>query len=199
MTDKPAKATTLAAALTEIQSNLKAPKNQYNSFGKYYYRSAEDILEGVKPHLAKHQLVLIIRDEIVQVGDRYYVKAIAELRRLGDDDHSAISEAYAREDENKKGMDGSQVTGAASSYARKYALNGLFLIDDTKDQDDENTAKAGDNANAADAVKRIKATKTAKEFKIVFDSLGSLTANQAVVTALRAKKAELKEDESNAN
>lgn len=118
--------------LTEIQNELKAPKNQYNSFGKYKYRSCEDILEALKPLLLKHKATLIINDEIQETGTRVYVKAICTFV-VGDE--KIQTTAYAREEKSKKGMDGSQVTGASSSYARKYALNGLFLIDDTKDAD----------------------------------------------------------------
>ncbi|HFE6708895.1 TPA: ERF family protein [Salmonella enterica subsp. enterica serovar Newport] len=118
------------ARLAEIQEHLNAPKNQYNSFGKYKYRSCEDILEGVKPLLKG--LFLSISDEIVLIGDRYYVKATATITD-GENSHSAS--AIAREEENKKGMDAAQVTGATSSYARKYCLNGLFGIDDSKDAD----------------------------------------------------------------
>ena len=124
--------------LIEIQQKLKAPKNQYNNFGKYKYRSCEDILEGVKPLLSEVKLALVIKDEIISINDRFYVKAIASLY---DEEGKPIAEtsALAREEETKKGMDGSQVTGASSSYARKYALNGLFAIDDTKDADATNT------------------------------------------------------------
>lgn len=128
--------------LLAIQTELKAPKNQYNSFGKYKYRSAEDILEAVKPLCKKHECVLTLSDELVNIGDRYYIKATARLhddKVIGDTviGDTVIGEvtAYAREEESKKGMDGCQITGTASSYARKYALNGLFLIDDTKDAD----------------------------------------------------------------
>ena len=115
-----------------VQSELKAPKGQYNSFGNYKYRSCEDILEGVKPLLKEYKLVLLINDEIVQIGERYYVKATAKIT----DGVEVISAtAYAREPEAKKGMDESQITGATSSYARKYALNGLLAIDDSKDAD----------------------------------------------------------------
>lgn len=124
--------------IVAIQSELKAPKGQYNSFGKYNYRSCEDILEGVKPLLAKHGLVLTIQDEIELIGDRYYVKATATITN-GKDNIS--SSAYARESLDKKGMDASQVTGATSSYARKYALNGLLAIDDTKDADTMDNSK----------------------------------------------------------
>lgn len=116
--------------LAAIQEHLNAPKNQYNSFGKYKYRSCEDILEGVKPLLKG--LFLSISDEIVLIGDRYYVKATATITD-GENKHTAT--AMAREEESKKGMDAAQVTGATSSYARKYCLNGLFGIDDAKDAD----------------------------------------------------------------
>lgn len=116
--------------LSSIQEHLNAPKNQYNSFGKYKYRSCEDILEGVKPLLKG--LFLSISDEIVLIGDRYYVKATATITD-GENKHTAT--AMAREEESKKGMDAAQVTGATSSYARKYCLNGLFGIDDSKDAD----------------------------------------------------------------
>lgn len=120
--------------LSKIQEELKAPKGQYNSFGKYKYRSCEDILEAVKPLLIKNKLSMQISDELMQIGDRYYVKASATLLDI-EDNSTMTNTAYAREEEEKKGMDGSQITGTASSYARKYALNGLFLIDDTKDAD----------------------------------------------------------------
>ena len=123
--------------LIEIQKELKAPKGQYNSFGKYKYRNCEDILEAVKPLLAKQNLALVIEDDIVAIGDRFYVKANA---CLFDDTGKLLTHAtaYAREEDTKKGMDASQLTGATSSYARKYALNGLFAIDDTKDSDTTN-------------------------------------------------------------
>lgn len=123
--------------LIEIQKELKAPKGQYNSFGKYKYRSAEDILEAVKPLLHKNKCQLTLADEIVLIGDRYYVKATARISNGTETEYTC---AYAREDEDKKGMDGSQITGTASSYARKYALNGLFCIDDTKDADTDEYA-----------------------------------------------------------
>lgn len=119
--------------LLHIQSRLKAPKGNYNSFGKYKYRSCEDILEAVKPLLAEEGLTLTLSDEIEQIGDRYYVRATASLYE--NENLIEIVSAYAREEDTKKGMDASQITGTASSYARKYALNGLFLIDDTKDAD----------------------------------------------------------------
>lgn len=124
--------------IVAIQSELKAPKGQYNSFGKYNYRSCEDILEGVKPLLTKHGLVLTIQDSIDLIGDRFYVKATATIT---DGKERLSTSAYARESLDKKGMDASQVTGATSSYARKYALNGLLAIDDTKDADTMDNSK----------------------------------------------------------
>ena len=125
--------------LLNVQTELKAPKGQYNAFGKYKYRSCEDILEALKPVLEKNKLTMFISDDIVCINDRNYVKATVHLvnnEKLGE----AIQvSALAREEETKKGMDGSQITGASSSYARKYALNGMFAIDDTKDSDSTNT------------------------------------------------------------
>lgn len=118
--------------LISIQSKLKCNKSQYNKFGNYYYRSCEDILEAVKPLLLENNCTLQLTDEIVPVGDRYYLKATATLKAK--DGEESVS-AYAREPLSNKGMSESQITGTASSYARKYALNGLFLIDDTKDAD----------------------------------------------------------------
>jgi hypothetical protein len=123
----------------KIQAELKAPKGQLNKFGNYRYRSAEDIIEAVKPILAKEKTALIISDEVVQVGDRIYVKATATL--IASEDNTVSAQGWAREEEVKKGMDSAQITGAASSYARKYALNGLFAIDDTKDADATNEHK----------------------------------------------------------
>lgn len=118
--------------LLEIQQKLKAPKSQFNKFGKYNYRSCEDILEAVKPILRETGCTLTISDEIVLIGDRYYIKATAHLK--GEDTNEVVT-AYAREAVTKSGMDDSQITGSTSSYARKYALNGLFCIDDNKDAD----------------------------------------------------------------
>lgn len=138
----------MVRTLTEIQNELKAPKSKYNSFGNYKYRSCEDILEAVKPLLKKYNAELTIRDDIVEVGGRVYVKAIAHLYTFdenGRNDGDIECTAFAREPLEKKKMDDSQITGTASSYARKYALNGLFLIDDTKDPDtDEYTAQTKD-------------------------------------------------------
>lgn len=120
--------------LMNIQQELKCNKGQYNSFGKYRYRSCEDILESVKPLLKKYECILTLSDELLNIGERYYVKAKAILQDT-ETDASILNTAFAREEEEKKGMDGSQITGTASSYARKYALNGLLCIDDTKDAD----------------------------------------------------------------
>lgn len=123
--------------LVAIQSELKAPKNQVNKFGGYNYRSAEDIMEAAKKVLSKHDCFLVVTDDIVMIGERVYVKATATI--INSEGVSVSASAFAREEENKKGMDAAQVTGSASSYARKYALNGLFCIDDTKDPDATNT------------------------------------------------------------
>lgn len=146
---------TVHDALHRIQKELKAPKNQYNSFGKYNYRSCEDILEGLKAVLQDGETVTL-NDEVVMVGQRYYVKATASLC-VGDSCISVIG--MAREEESKKGMDAAQVTGSTSSYARKYALNALFLIDDTKDPDS--------NEKGVEKVEREKVDKKPKEETIL--------------------------------
>ena len=122
--------------LIVIQSELKAPKSQFNPFGKYKYRKAEDILEAVKPLLAKQKCTLTITDDVVLIGNRIYVKATATIKN--EKGECETTTGWAREEETKKGMDGSQITGASSSYARKYALNGLFAIDDNADSDTTN-------------------------------------------------------------
>lgn len=130
--------------LTDIQNELKAPKKRTNSFGGYKYRSCEDILEAVKPLLSKYDVSLTISDTIEEIGGRVYVKATATLFNFKDIKGYSVT-AYAREAELKKGMDDSQITGTASSYARKYALNGLFLIDDSKDADTDEYADEAEN------------------------------------------------------
>lgn len=129
----------LSEKLMKIQTELKAPKNLYNSFGKYKYRNAEGICEAVKPYLAREKCILVLSDEMVEIGGRVYVMARATLRDAEKEDY-IMTTAYARESLEKKGMDDSQITGTASSYARKYALNGLFLLDDTKDADTDEYA-----------------------------------------------------------
>lgn len=126
--------------LAAIQQELKAPKDKKNTYGGYNYRSAEGILEALKPVLARHEATVVLTDELVQVGDRYYVKATAALWSTTDTD-VVTANGWAREAEVKKGMDDSQITGTASSYARKYALNALLLIDDTKDADTDEYQK----------------------------------------------------------
>ena len=124
--------------LLNVQSELKAPKSQYNSFGKYKYRSCEDILEALKPILNKNKATVIISDDILFVEGRHYIKATVKFIDT-ENGEMVENSALAREDEVKKGMDSSQITGSVSSYARKYALNGMFAIDDTKDSDSTNT------------------------------------------------------------
>lgn len=128
----------LIQKLIDIQGKLKAPKGQFNSFGNYSYRSCEDILEAVKPLLREHGCALTISDELVNKGERYHIRATVTLWDCDTGDKLEAS-AFAREEESKKGMDASQITGSCSSYARKYALNGLFCIDDTRDSDGTNT------------------------------------------------------------
>ena len=132
--------------LITVQKNLVAPKSNYNNFGKYKYRSAEDILEAVKPLNAENGLLLTITDEPVYIGERHYIKATATI--TDGTDTMAVT-AYARESANRKGQDESQITGTASSYARKYALNGLYLIDDTKDADTDEYRNQGNKAPAS--------------------------------------------------
>ena len=163
--------------LQEIQHRLKAPKGQYNSFGKYKYRSCEDILEAVKPILNEVGCTLTLSDEIILIGDRYYIKATARLK--GQDTDEVVT-ALAREDFDKKGMDGSQITGTASSYARKYALNGLFCIDDTKDADTDEYANQQKKPAPAQ-------TKTEKQ---IFNSAHPQW--QAVLDAMVAGKGSIK-------
>ncbi len=138
--------------LAAVQQELKVPKSQYNDFGKYKYRSAEGILEAVKPLLAQYGILLTLEDTIEQCGERYYIKAVATLYDLEDNSHLTVS-ASARESDSKKGMDSSQLTGTASSYARKYCLNGLFLLDDAKDAD-TNEFQTETSVSSIEALKR---------------------------------------------
>lgn len=144
-------------ALSNVQNELKAPKGNYNSFGKYKYRSAEDIVEAAKPLCQKNGLLLLMQDEIVETAGRVYVKATASVIQTQEKDAGKLSvTAYAREAEKKTGMDESQITGTASSYARKYALNGLFAIDDTKDADtDEYTKQTKGGGICCTACKKV--------------------------------------------
>ena len=142
--------------LISIQSELKAPKSQYNKFGGYKYRKAEDILEAVKPLLAKQKCTLIITDDVVLIGNRIYVKATATIKN--EKGECETTTGWAREEETKKGMDGSQITGASSSYARKYALNGLFAIDDNADSDTTNDGQHQESHQQAQTQARQPAT-----------------------------------------
>lgn len=189
---------TIHAKLQAIQSELKAPKSQTNSFGKYRYRSCEDILEAVKPLLKEQGLTLTLSDEMVDVGGRIYVKATAKI--TGQDGSFDLVNAFARESVDKKGMDEAQITGAASSYARKYALNGLFCIDDTKDADTmDNTKPAApktreesDKCSTGDVVgitKMCAETGTdIKELYKFFNVQGAPTKAQAESMLLSLKK-----------
>lgn len=152
--------------LLNVQKELKAPKNQYNSFGKYNYRSCEDILEGLKPVLEKYNATLFITDTLDLIGERYYVKATVKF--IDCDDGSFVeNSAYARESIDKRGMDDSQITGATSSYARKYALNGMFLIDDTKDSDTDEYQNVQKNAKPT----QKKETKTEPKAELQTDKV----------------------------
>ena len=169
--------------LIAIQSELKAPKSQYNNFGKYSYRNCEDILEALKPLLKEHKSTIYISDEIVTVLERFYVKATVTFIDA-ETGEKIINTAYAREEEAKKGMDGSQVTGASSSYARKYALNGMFAIDDTKDSDFTNTTIKGDNTGLSEAqIKRLLAI--ASKVNISADDVKKVVAKNFGVQDLR--------------
>lgn len=172
--------------LQEIQHRLKAPKGQYNSFGKYKYRSCEDILEAVKPILNEVGCTLTLSDDVVLIGDRFYIKATAHLK--GEDTNEVVV-AYAREENEKKGMDGSQITGTASSYARKYALNGLFCIDDTKDADTDEYANQTAKKQAPTPTQTPAPEK--KKEKQVFDS--SHPHWQTILDKMVAGKGSLKE------
>ena len=169
--------------LIAIQSELKAPKSQYNNFGKYAYRNCEDILEALKPILKEHKSTIYISDEIVTVLERFYVKATVTFIDA-ETGEKIINTAYAREEEDKKGMDGSQVTGSSSSYARKYALNGMFAIDDTKDSDFTNTTTKGDNTGLSEAqIKRLLAI--ASKVNISADDVKKVVAKSFGVQDLR--------------
>ena len=155
---------TIYEKLLQVQTELKAPKNQFNSFGNYKYRNCEDILEAVKPILTKVKASIVLSDEVVMIGERYYVRATATFIDV-ETGESFPNNAYAREEDSKKGMDGSQITGASSSYARKYALNGLLDIDDTKDSD---TTNKGDSVQV-EVVKYITESQINKLKELGFD------------------------------
>lgn len=201
---------TFTERLIAVQSQLKVPKNQYNDYGGFKYRSCEDILEAVKPLLQKEGLYVTIADDIVVIGERFYVKATATL---SDGENSISNQAFAREDAAKKGMDGSQVTGTASSYARKYALNGLLAIDDTKDADTLNngkeytaTTKASGKVKAtapaskipapdkAAVIAAVYAAQTEEEVIAIYKkSSYYFGKDEAVITACSQRKQQLKQ------
>lgn len=164
--------------LVKIQNELKAPKNQRNTFGKYNYRSCEDILEAVKPLANAEGCVVTVSDEVVMVGDRVYVKATALIY---DGDHEIKTTALAREPEQQKGMNEAQITGSASSYARKYALNGLFAIDDTKDADATN-----DHGKKTVTKKEVKLPTLPKEGKL-FDGVKSALGGKYTMADIKKK------------
>lgn len=175
--------------LLQIQSELKAPKGQFNAYGKYKYRSCEDILEAVKPILKKNNCTLLLSDSLIYIGERYYIKATATL--VNAEGKSVSTEAYAREEETKKGMDASQITGASSSYARKYALNGLLCIDDNKDSDTTNTGdntpaapvktSKEDNAEVEKAIAEINAAKSKED---LINAIAKYKGNKSVINNL---------------
>ena len=203
--------------LITIQSELKAPKSQFNKFGGYKYRKAEDILEAVKPLLAKQKCTLIISDDIVMIGNRIYVKATATIKNEKGEFEETTG--WAREEETKKGMDGSQITGASSSYARKYALNGLFAIDDNADSDTTNTGQQDNHHlaaqqtaqtqqqqtqataqqaqpqyhpdNLAEALEMVKRCVNRDNIKWVMGTYMPLNSNPQFMQALSAKRKEL--------
>lgn len=164
--------------LMEIQTKIKAPKNLYNSFGKYKYRNAEGICEAVKPYLAEHKCILTLSDEIIDVGGRIYVKATATFRDTETLESYSVS-AMAREAEKKAGMDDSQITGTASSYARKYALNGLFLLDDTKDADSDE--------HHVEAEEKKKRAKEEEEHDKAVEDISKMKISKIKVDALAEK------------
>lgn len=181
--------------LKQIQHELKAPKGQFNQYGGYKYRSCEDILEAVKPLLNKYNCSLTITDDIVEVGGRVYVKATTLLTDAAGNKETTT--AFAREEEAKKGMDASQITGSASSYARKYALNGLFAIDDTKDADATNT-HGKDAPQALDPnIKKLIAECTSTEaVTAIWKSNKALQANAEFKELVTRKGTELKAQEA---
>lgn len=189
--------------LVQIQAELKAPKNQRNNFGGYNYRSAEDILEAAKKVLHKYDCFLTLSDSIEMVGNRVYVVATATLTNA--EGKQVTTKAYAREEESKKGMDASQITGSASSYARKYALNGLFSIDDTKDADATNThgkeivkvtgkeimAQAPQTKGKDDVLKEVAGCNDLAKLKAIYEEHRNEKYNKELYDAVLARKAQI--------
>ena len=182
------------AALMAVQAELKAPKGQHNSFGKYDYRSAEDIIEAVKPLLKENGLFLNMSDDIVLIGERYYIKSTVKVVDVVTGE-SVQTSALAREAAQKKGMDESQVTGTASSYARKYALNGLFAIDDTKDADtDQYKQQTNQTAqNGAGRVQEDLMNKAKRQLKAEVDRIGCTWDEVRAISGVKLGKTETKE------
>lgn len=190
--------------LQQIQNELKAPKSQRNNFGGYNYRSCEDILEALKPVLAQYKAAIVLSDEIVEVGGRVYVKATATIKTETETESVSVT-AYARETEARKGMDEAQITGAASSYARKYALSGLFAIDDTKDADTMDNravnAQPKDDPFTGIDTKHAKALKAAQTPDELVDIMAGIKASMGdafldvrtrYTTAYKARLAQIK-------
>ncbi len=174
--------------LAEIQAKVKAPKGQFNSFGKYHYRSAEDILEAVKQVINPMGFSVTLSDDLISMDGRFYVKSTATLSN-GIETYSAS--AFAREEESKKGMDSSQITGSCSSYSRKYALNGLFALDDTKDSDATNT-HGKDNPNA-EWESKVNACKTLTQLSDLYErNEQTIHDNQQVINLFTTRKQQLK-------
>ncbi len=180
--------------LTEIQRQLKAPKSRKNSFGNYSFRKAEDILEAVKPIAHAQGCHVTVTDDLVMVGARYYIKATARLTNAAGE--SVETAAFAQEAETRKGMDASQITGAASSYARKYALCGLLAIDNTKDAD----ALAAEGGAGAPALQRllaeVEASATREELVGIYESAGELKGDAELVGALNRRMQEIRKNEA---
>ena len=173
---------TFKEKLLKVQTELKAPKDMYNDFGKYKYRSCESILEAVKPLLSANKLLLNVTDDIVAAGERIYVKATATLIDAEESSENITTTAFAREPEDKKGMDDSQVTGTASSYARKYALNAMFLIDDTKDAD-TNEHQAEVREKAKKQAQKKAEEKPVKKEKTMLDGIRENCAKSGIPEA----------------
>lgn len=188
--------TSIRTKLAEIQQRLNAPKNNHNKFGNYSYRSCEDILEAVKPLLQETNTALTVNDDLVNIGERYYVKATAVLHDC-ESEAMIANTAFAREEETKKGMDASQITGSASSYARKYALNGLFCIDDVRDADTrDNRSDIKKTISDSDAVMleadclAMKVNVDALKTKLNVKTFKELTPQQAEWIRAKIKEAQ---------
>ena len=179
------------ARVIQAQNEIKAPKGQYNSFGKYKYRSAEDILESAKPVLLKYGLYLTLSDEIFPAGDRIYVKAVATLHDTESEQQLTVN-AFAREPMQKKGMDDSQITGTASSYARKYAMNGLFCLDDTKDADTDEYHNQTYQKKQTPRTQRVQAPEVLKPNKLQLDALIELAKSKGFGVSQIARRAKVR-------